>query len=58
MIKDLYRMAIFAKVGERGSYSAASVALGLGKSVVGHHVQALEQNLGVRLLTAARRRYR
>ncbi len=55
MIKDLYRMAIFAKVVERGSYSAASVALGLGKSVVSHHVQALERNLGIRLLNRSTR---
>jgi DNA-binding transcriptional LysR family regulator len=55
VLKDLYRMAIFAKVVECGSFSAASVALGLGKSVVSHHVQALEQSLGIRLLNRSTR---
>lgn len=55
MIKELYRMAVFAKVVERGSFSAASEALGLGKSVVSAHVQALEKTLGVQLLNRSTR---
>lgn len=48
-------MAVFAKVVERGSFSAASEALGLGKSVVSAHVQALEKSLGVQLLNRSTR---
>jgi DNA-binding transcriptional LysR family regulator len=55
MIKDLYRMAIFAKVVERGSFSAASASIGLGKSVVSQHIRSLEQSVGVRLLNRSTR---
>jgi DNA-binding transcriptional LysR family regulator len=50
MLKDLYRMAVYAKVVEAGSFSAAALALGLGKSVVSEHVTALERRFGVRLI--------
>lgn len=55
MIKELQRMAIFAKVVEQGSFSAAAKSLGLGKSVVSQHIQALERNLGVQLLNRSTR---
>jgi DNA-binding transcriptional LysR family regulator len=56
MIKDLNRMAVFAKVVEEGSFSAAADALGLGKSVVSIHVSQLEKNLRCQLLTRTTRK--
>lgn len=50
MYKELYRMAIFARVAENRSFSATAKKLGLGKSVISQHVSALEQHLGVRLI--------
>ncbi len=50
MIDDLRAIAIFAKVAEAGSFSAAGRALKLSTSVVSHHVKALETRLGVSLL--------
>jgi len=50
MNKDLNRMAVFARVVEKGSFSAAAESLGLGKSVVSIHVSQLEQNLNCQLL--------
>ena len=55
MIKDLNRMAVFARVVEKGSFSAAAESLGLGKSVVSIHVSQLEQNLSCQLLVRAGR---
>lgn len=55
-IKDLYRMAVFARVVEAGSFTLAAHALGLGKSVVSAHLSSLEQGLGVRLLHRSTRR--
>lgn len=55
MLKDLYRMAVFAKVVEAGSFSGAAEALGLGKSVVSTHVSTLEENLGTQLLVRTTR---
>ena len=55
MLKDLYRMAVFAKVVEAGSFSAAAEALGLGKSVVSTHVSRLEENLHTQLLVRTTR---
>ena len=48
--KELYRMAVFARVVENRSFSAAAQKLGLGKSVVSQHVRALEERLGVCLI--------
>lgn len=50
MIDDLRALAIFAKVAEEGSFSAAGRALRLSTSVVSHHVKALETRHGVSLL--------
>lgn len=55
MLKDLYRMAVYAKVVEAGSFSAAASSLGLGKSVVSEHVSALERSFGVRLINRSTR---
>ncbi len=44
-LKDLYRMAVFAKVVEKGSLSAAARALGLAKSAVSQHLTGLETRL-------------
>lgn len=49
MIDDLRAIAIFAKVAEAGSFSAAGRALQLSTSVVSHHVKALETRHAVSL---------
>jgi DNA-binding transcriptional LysR family regulator len=50
MYKELYRMAIYAKVVDNRSFSAAAKRLGLGRSVVSQHIRSLENGLGVRLI--------
>lgn len=55
MLKELYRMAVFTQVVERGSFSKAAAALGLGKSVVSAHVAALEGRLGTQLINRSTR---
>jgi DNA-binding transcriptional LysR family regulator len=55
ILKDLYRMAIFTKVVEAGSFSKAGVALGLGKSVVSQHILTLEKGLGAQLINRSPR---
>ncbi|MGA2552721.1 MAG: LysR family transcriptional regulator [Burkholderiaceae bacterium] len=55
MIKELYRMAVFTEVVERGSFSKAATALGLGKSIVSAHIAALESRIGAQLLTRSTR---
>ena len=50
MIDQLRAIAIFARVAEEGSFSAAGRALRLSTSVVSQHVSNLEQDLGVTLL--------
>ncbi len=47
---NLNRMAVFAAVVERGSFTAAARAVGLTRSMVSQHVSALEAELGVRLM--------
>lgn len=55
MIDDLRALAIFARVAEAGSFSAAGRALGLSTSVVSHHVKALETRHGVSLFRRSTR---
>jgi DNA-binding transcriptional LysR family regulator len=55
MLKELYRMAVFAKVVECGSFSKAAAALELGKSVVSAHVAALERRSGAQLINRSTR---
>ena len=57
MFKELYRMALFTKIVENGSFSAAANQLGLGKSVVSQHVRALEERAGVRLINRSTRSF-
>jgi DNA-binding transcriptional LysR family regulator len=52
----LLGMQVFAKSVECGSFSAAGEALNMSSQLVGKHVQALEQHLGVRLLHRTTRR--
>ena len=52
----LHGMAVFVRVAELGSFSAAARQLGLSKSAASKHVTALEERLGVRLLHRTTRR--
>src|SRR5262249_30759219 len=47
---DLNNVAVFVRVVEEGSFTAAARALGAPKSSVSRGVSQLEQDLGVRLL--------
>ena len=53
---DLNRIAVFARVVEAGSFTAAAAALGVRKSSVSRSVAALEAELGIRLLQRTTRR--
>jgi DNA-binding transcriptional LysR family regulator len=52
---DLRRVAVFHEVAERGSFSAAALALDYTQSVVSHHVAQLERELGVALFARGKR---
>jgi DNA-binding transcriptional LysR family regulator len=52
---DLRRLRAFHAVAERGSFSAAALALGYAQSVVSHHVAALEREFGVTLVNRGTR---
>jgi DNA-binding transcriptional LysR family regulator len=52
---DLRRLAVFHEVAERGSFSAAALALDYTQSVVSHHVAQLERELGVALFARGKR---
>ncbi|MCC7079843.1 MAG: LysR family transcriptional regulator [Burkholderiales bacterium] len=54
-MEDLERMAIFARVVEDKSFSAAARRLNLSKSLVSKHVAQLEKSLGARLLNRTTR---
>jgi DNA-binding transcriptional LysR family regulator len=53
---DLNLVAVFVRVVEAGSFTAAATALGLPKSSVSRAVSRLEDSLGVRLLQRTTRR--
>jgi DNA-binding transcriptional LysR family regulator len=55
-IEDLVSMAMFARVVQQRSFSAAARDLGLAKSAVSKRVAQLEERLGVRLLTRTTRK--
>jgi DNA-binding transcriptional LysR family regulator len=57
ILRDLYRMAIFTKVVESGSFSKAATALGLGKSVVSQHVLTLEKSVDAQLINRSPRSF-
>jgi len=54
-LKNLYRIGIFRKVVECGSFTRAAAELRLSKSVVSQHVKELETDLNVRLLNRSTR---
>ncbi|AKU97902.1 Transcriptional regulator, LysR family [Labilithrix luteola] len=55
-LEDLVSMAIFARVVEAKSFTAAATALSVSTSLVSKRVAALEERLGVRLLHRTTRR--
>ncbi len=55
MFKQYKQMAVFAKVIEKGSFTAAADVLGMTKSMVSQHVSRLEKKIGVRLLNRTTR---
>lgn len=56
---DLFQaMSVFVKVVETGSMTAAARECGLSTTMVGNHLRALEQRLGVSLLKRTTRRQR
>ncbi len=54
-MEDLQRMAIFARVVEHKSFSAAARSLNLSKSLVSKHITQLEKSIGARLLNRTTR---
>lgn len=56
-MRNLYRMAIFARVVEAQSFSRAAAALGFGKSVISQHVLELERSVGVQLINRSPRSF-
>ena len=56
---DLFQaMTGYVKVGEAGSMTAAALQCEMSTTMVGNHLKALEQRLGVRLLNRTTRRQR
>jgi DNA-binding transcriptional LysR family regulator len=55
-MEEVAGMAIFARVVEASSFSAAARRLGLSKAAVSKHVARLERRLGARLLNRTTRR--
>ncbi|MBF7143223.1 MULTISPECIES: LysR family transcriptional regulator [Pseudomonas] len=54
----LLAMSVYVRVVEEGSMTAAAQACGLSTTMVGNHIRALEQRLGVSLLQRTTRRQR
>src|SRR5437763_9412603 len=52
---DLYDLAAFAAVAEQGSFTRAAAELGISQSALSHAIKALEERLGVRLLSRTTR---
>jgi DNA-binding transcriptional LysR family regulator len=52
---DLYDLAAFAVVAEQGSFTRAAAVLGMSQSALSHAMKALEERLGVRLLSRTTR---
>ena len=52
---DLYDLAAFAVVAEQGSFTRAAAELGMSQSALSHAMKALEERLGVRLLSRTTR---
>ncbi|HVJ40803.1 MAG TPA: LysR family transcriptional regulator [Dongiaceae bacterium] len=53
--EDLYDLAAFAIVAEQGSFTRAAAELGMSQSALSHAMKALEERLGVRLLSRTTR---
>lgn len=56
MSDRLTSMAVFVKVCELGTFSAAAVAFGLSSQMVGKHIRALETRIGAPLIRRSTRR--
>jgi DNA-binding transcriptional LysR family regulator len=52
---DLYDLAAFAVVAKQGSFTRAAAELGMSQPALSHAMKALEQRLGVRLLSRTTR---
>ncbi|MCY1022286.1 LysR family transcriptional regulator [Pyxidicoccus sp. MSG2] len=52
---DLYDLAAFAVVAEQGSFTRAAAELGMSQSALSHAMKALEERLGMRLLSRTTR---
>lgn len=52
---DLYELAAFAAVAEQRSFTRAAAELGISQSALSHAMKALEERLGVRLLSRTTR---
>ncbi|MCW5731549.1 MAG: LysR family transcriptional regulator, partial [Alphaproteobacteria bacterium] len=55
-MENLMAMAVFARIVEAGSFTAAARRLGMSKSAVSKQVSRLEEALGTRLLNRTTRR--
>ena len=53
--EDLYDLAAFAVVADQGSFTRAAAELGMSQSALSHAMKALEERLGVRLLSRTTR---
>lgn len=55
---DFNEVAIFIKVTQKGSFTAAAQALGMPKSTVSAKISSLERHLGISLITRSTRKIR